>query len=61
MMAISRLPCFASAVKMLSMIMYPPRVLLHLTPASAGIEPLARHVSGGNSGGNFLPMFSQTS
>ena len=33
----------------------------HLPPASAGIEPLARPVSGGNSGGNFLPIFSQTS
>jgi hypothetical protein len=33
----------------------------HFPPGSAGIEPLARHVSGGNSGGNFLPTFSQMS
>jgi hypothetical protein len=32
---------------------------IQLVVASAGIEPLARLVSGGNSGGNFLPTFSQ--
>ena len=54
-------PFFASPMEMPTITMCPPRVLLHLTPASAGIEPLARHLSGGNYGGTFLPTFSQTS